>query len=158
MIMPERNVNFASTPTRCKPKSRINAPAIGESCARFFKRKVPTALADAPNEMNTTENPMTKETAEAKRPPRGCWPWRNCSMPMPESIEMYPGTRGSTQGERNETSPAINAAARETSVIFLWTYLPIFCGSISCWFIYVHRSFCETELVANSDRELPYRP
>src|SRR5258708_5716456 len=38
-------------------------------------------------------------------------------MPMPESIEMYPGTRGSTQGERKETNPARKAPRSETSVI-----------------------------------------
>jgi hypothetical protein len=36
---------------------------------------------------------------------------------MPESMEIYPGTSGSTHGERNEMSPARNAPARETSVI-----------------------------------------
>src|ERR1700676_2554715 len=29
---------------------------------------------------------------------------------MPESIETYPGTRGNTQGDRKETSPARNTA------------------------------------------------
>jgi len=38
--------------------------------------------------MNTTENPATKAIAEEKSPERGTSPWRNCSMPMPESIEM----------------------------------------------------------------------
>jgi hypothetical protein len=30
-------------------------------------------------------------------------------MEAPESMEIYPGTRGSTQGDRNETIPARNA-------------------------------------------------
>src|SRR5580704_13113426 len=38
-------------------------------------------------------------------------------MPMPESIEMYPGTSGNTHGDKNEISPARNAPAKETSVI-----------------------------------------
>jgi hypothetical protein len=38
-------------------------------------------------------------------------------MPMPESMEMYPGTSGNTHGDKNEISPARNAPARETSVI-----------------------------------------
>jgi hypothetical protein len=33
------------------------------------------------------------------------------STPVPEINEMYPSTSGSTQGERNEISPAKNAAA-----------------------------------------------
>jgi hypothetical protein len=32
------------------------------------------------------------------------------STPTPEISDTYPGTSGSTQGERNETTPAINAA------------------------------------------------
>src|SRR5580698_3693943 len=38
-------------------------------------------------------------------------------MPIPESIEMYPGTSGNTHGDKNEISPARNAPAKETSVI-----------------------------------------
>jgi hypothetical protein len=38
-------------------------------------------------------------------------------MPMPESMEMYPGTSGKTHGDKIEISPARNAPARETSVI-----------------------------------------
>ncbi len=38
-------------------------------------------------------------------------------MPMPESMEMYPGTSGRTHGERNETSPARNAPPKVTSAI-----------------------------------------
>jgi hypothetical protein len=36
---------------------------------------------------------------------------------MPESIEMYPGTRGSTQGVRNEITPASSAAKIETRMV-----------------------------------------
>jgi hypothetical protein len=36
-------------------------------------------------------------------------------MPIPLSMETYPGTSGSTHGDKNETSPARNAAASETS-------------------------------------------
>src|ERR1700733_2164719 len=38
-------------------------------------------------------------------------------MPIPESIEIYPGTSGNTHGDKNEISPARNAPAKETSVI-----------------------------------------
>src|ERR1041384_5286947 len=65
--------------------------------------------------MKTTESPTTNESAEENSPPLGCWPCRSCSIPIPLSIEMYPGTSGSTQGDKNETSPARNAAASETS-------------------------------------------
>ncbi len=38
-------------------------------------------------------------------------------MPMPDSMEIYPGTSGNTHGDKNEISPARNAPAKETSVI-----------------------------------------
>jgi hypothetical protein len=38
-------------------------------------------------------------------------------MLVPEIIEIYPGTSGSTQGERNDTRPAVNAAISETLCI-----------------------------------------
>jgi hypothetical protein len=38
-------------------------------------------------------------------------------MPIPDNMEMYPGTSGKTQGDKNETSPARNAPASETSLI-----------------------------------------
>jgi hypothetical protein len=34
----------------------------------------------------------------------------NSSTPTPEINETYPGTSGNTQGERNDSSPATNAA------------------------------------------------
>src|SRR2546430_6193341 len=102
-----------STPSKCRPNKIISAPAIGGGVVRFSRKNEPTALADAPNEMKTVENPTTNESADAKSPPRGCCPCRNCSMPTPDNIEIYPGTSGSTHGERNETSPARNEAANE---------------------------------------------
>jgi hypothetical protein len=79
-------------------------------------RKWPTALAEAPKPMNTIENPAMKATADAIRLPRGFSPRCNCSTPMPESIEMYPGTSGSTHGDKNEISPATSAAKIETRI------------------------------------------
>jgi hypothetical protein len=61
---------------------------MGVRSPRFWRRKVPTALAEAPKEIKTREKPATKASEEAKRLPRGGWPWRNCSMPIPESMEM----------------------------------------------------------------------
>ena len=87
-ITPMRNLSLMSAPMRCKPKRRINAPATGASRLRFCLRKAPTALAEAPKAMNTTEKPATKATAEENSPERGTSPWRSCSIPMPESMEM----------------------------------------------------------------------
>src|ERR1700732_651724 len=90
------------------------APAKGARRFLFCRRNCPTALADAPKATNTTEKPITNANEDAIRLPRGFSPRRNCSTPIPESIEMYPGTRGSTHGERNEISPATKAARIET--------------------------------------------
>ena len=37
----------------------------------------------------------------------------NCSTPTPEIRETYPGTSGSTQGDKNEISPATKTAGRD---------------------------------------------
>ena len=56
---------------RCKPKRTISEPATGASRLRLRTKKVPTALADAPNEMKTIENPKTKASADREQPCRG---------------------------------------------------------------------------------------
>src|ERR1700681_894397 len=117
MISPVLNVSLISNPKRCSPKSKINAPAIGAKTPRFCRRNDPTALADAPKEIKTAENPATKASEDPKSPERGNSPLRNCSMPIPDNMEMYPGTSGKTQGDKNETSPARNASASETSLM-----------------------------------------
>ena len=77
-----------SSPSRCRPNNKISAPAIGASVARCCPRNEPTALADAPKVMKTAEKPNTNASADAKSPARGVCPCLNCSMPMPDSIEM----------------------------------------------------------------------
>src|SRR6516225_464219 len=47
----------------------------------------PLTLAEAPKVMNTTENPATNERDDPNRPARGCCPCRNCSIPIPDSME-----------------------------------------------------------------------
>src|SRR5271167_1017582 len=113
-IIPARTGIFPSTPIKWRPKRTIIAPANGARRLLCCRRNCPTALADAPKATNTTEKPITNANEDAIRLPRGFSPRRNCSTPIPESIEMYPGTRGSTHGERNEISPATNAARIET--------------------------------------------
>jgi len=71
-----------------KANSRIKAPATGARRVRFWRRKDPTALAEAPKEIKTTEKPATKASAEANKPELGTSPLRSCSMPMPDSMEM----------------------------------------------------------------------
>jgi len=61
--------------------------------------------------MKTAENPATNNALMARVVARACGPaaWRTLS---PAMWEMYAGTSGSTHGDRNETSPAANAARK----------------------------------------------
>jgi len=77
----------------------------------YSRTNCPTVVATAPNARNTALNPMTNKT-EFNPTARILFPSRcfNSSTPEPEISEMYPGTKGSTQGDRNEINPAVNAA------------------------------------------------
>ena len=44
--------------------------------------------------------------------------WRSSSTPAPEISDTYPGTSGSTHGDRNEISPATNAAIGKGNDLF----------------------------------------
>jgi hypothetical protein len=81
--------------------------------------------------MKTIENPSTKAKAEPSTLARFPSPSLSCSTPIPESIETYPGTNGSTHGDRNETSPARNAAKIDTSPNFsLHYFMLIMCARL----------------------------
>ena len=87
----------------------------------------PMALADAPRATNTTEKPATNSSVE--RNTRRCSTPRASASSSPESPDMsdrYPGTNGSTQGERNDSSPAPNAAGMLGSATC--TYSPVKLG------------------------------
>ena len=73
-------------------------------------------LAEAPKAMNTAEKPamnkrafttiavLNRDLAVASV---------SCSIDNPVMYEMYEGTKGSTHGDTNESSPAENAAINE---------------------------------------------
>src|SRR5579863_6898843 len=61
--------------------------------------------------MNTTLNPRMNAMEFSMTLRNSCDSWvLSCSTPTPEISETYPGTRGSTHGDRKETRPARNAA------------------------------------------------
>jgi len=76
-----------SAPMRVKAEEKDQGAATGARSERFWRKKEPTALAEAPKEIKTTEKPATKARAEENRPEVGTSPLRSCSMPMPESME-----------------------------------------------------------------------
>jgi len=80
---------------------------------RFVLRENwPTSVEIAPSVMKTILKPMIN-AAELNITLRKSWPSFSfsCSTPTPEISETYPGTSGSTQGERNEIRPATKAAS-----------------------------------------------
>src|SRR5437879_8634912 len=61
--------------------------------------------------MKTTLNPRMNPTEFSMTLRSSCVSCDfSSSTPAPEISETYPGTSGSTQGDRNEMSPATNAA------------------------------------------------
>jgi len=70
-----------------------------------------------PRAMNTTLKPRTKPVAEKKR--------RNLALPSflaipsPPSMLKYEGIRGSTQGEKNESKPAVKTNNNESPSVII---------------------------------------
>ena len=99
------------------------------------ERNVPIQVADAPRRINTRENPVTKKS-ELIRTILFCLSINDgmeffsfISVKVtPETKEIYPGTRGNTQGDKKEISPAAKAMNMETSGIFyiLHRSMPLF--------------------------------
>src|SRR5258708_38733291 len=89
----------------------ITTPAILLRIPKYSWVSCPTSVATAPRLMNTVLKPRINMTE---------WPitvlvrrfsgFFSSSTLAPEIRDTYPGTSGRTQGERNETNPARNAA------------------------------------------------
>ena len=91
----------------------------------FDERNAPIQVADAPKRINTRENPATKNseliTIICFSPLRieGVLEFSFISVKVtPDIKEIYPGTRGNTQGDKKEIDPAAKAMYMETSGIF----------------------------------------
>src|SRR5215472_4624511 len=98
-------------PVRCSPKIMITAPAIQVSCFLYSRANCPREVAAAPSITNTTVKPRMN-MSECKSTVFNnlrSFDWSSSTL-APEMRETYPGTSGSTHGERNETIPATNAA------------------------------------------------
>ena len=97
----------------------MTIPPILLNQTRYCCINLPSKVAEAPNNMNTSENPTIKLRAPAKirRIELCVFSLRllNSSKDKPEIKEMYPGTKGRTQGERKDKIPAKNAAQDDTS-------------------------------------------
>lgn len=110
------------------PKKIITNPPILDINESFDERNAPIQVAEAPRRTNTRENPATKNseliTIIRFSPPR------TDGMPVfsfisakvtPDIKEIYPGTRGKTQGDKKEINPAAKAMYMDTSgIAYLW--------------------------------------
>src|ERR1035438_9013009 len=87
-------------------------PATRASSDLYCARTWPTSVEIAPSVMNTMLKPRMK-ARELSINLRSRCPSVDfsSSMPAPEIRETYPGTSGSTQGDKNEIRPATKAAS-----------------------------------------------
>ena len=101
-------------PARYKPKKMMMMPPMREShCWTSYATLVSTVFSSTPKAANTAENPKTKKKLVANVSQRCAF-----SSDVPARYAKNPGISGSTHGARNETSPATNATARVTVVIY----------------------------------------
>ncbi len=106
------------------PNKIIINPPILEINDIFDERNVPIQVADAPRRMNTRENPAIKNSeliTIIRFSPLGTCRVSVfsfiCVKVTPDIKEIYPGTRGKTQGDKKEINPAAKAMYMETSGI-----------------------------------------
>src|SRR6266496_1167867 len=96
----------------------ITAPATLASSDLYCARNWPTSVEIAPSVMKTMLKPMMNAAEFSITFRNKCASWDfNSSTPTPEINETYPGTRGSTQGERKEINPATNTAGNDKLVM-----------------------------------------
>jgi len=102
------------------------------------ERNAPIQVADAPRRIKTSENPATKKNELIRTIHFSLF--RNDGMGVfsfisvkvtPDTKEIYPGTRGKTQGDKKEISPAAKAINMETSGIF-YLLLQVGINSFRC--------------------------
>ncbi len=83
----------------------------------FSNKKLPIKVAVAPKRINIKEKPIIKNKELIIIVFIFCFLFFSISSKdTPEIKEIYPGTRGKTQGETNEKRPATKAAIKDTSL------------------------------------------
>src|SRR5208282_5512647 len=90
----------------------MTTPAMRASSDLYCARIWPTSVEIAPKVMKTMLKPMMNAAKLSITLRKSCPSCSfSCSTPTPEIRETYPGTSGSTQGDRNEINPATKAAS-----------------------------------------------
>src|ERR1700681_467696 len=105
----------------------MTTPAIRASSDLYCARTWPTSVEIAPKVMKTMLKPMMN-AAELSITLRKSSPSFifSCSTPTPEIRETYPGTSGSTQGDKKEISPATKAASGNGKLV-----ISLYCSDCS---------------------------
>src|ERR1700723_4123516 len=90
----------------------MTAPAIRASSDLYCASTWPTSVEIAPSVMKTMLKPIINAIELSITLRKSCPSFSfNCSTQTPEIREAYPGTSGSTQGDRNEINPATKTAS-----------------------------------------------
>src|SRR5216684_6176112 len=89
----------------------MSTPPTRRIPSRESRRNVPAALNEAPSATKITEKPTTKAMACSitRRRAAAVRSALRSDTDMPVTKDRYEGNSGSTQGDRNENSPAVNA-------------------------------------------------
>lgn len=98
--------------TKRTPIAMIKAAAILSSASRWSLSSDPILVAPMPSRMNTAEK-LPQKIRLGTRTFFQSAP-SSSSAVRPETADRYPGTIGSTQGERKETIPATSAVSKPT--------------------------------------------
>ena len=91
-----------------KPKTISRLPAILRSTSKWALMANPANPAAAPRAVKTMEKPITK-LREWKNMGKRFLLTVGSNISGPHRLARYTGTRGSTQGEKNDTNPALKA-------------------------------------------------
>src|SRR5262249_31049312 len=89
----------------------MSTPPTRRIQSRYSRRNAPAALNEAPSATKTTEKPITKVTACSitRRRTADVRSALRSDTDIPVTKDRYEGKSGSTHGDRNENSPALNA-------------------------------------------------
>ena len=107
------------------PNKTMTKPAIFDSNEILEDRKAPSQVAVAPKRMKIKENPATKKIEFSKTTLFFLLEIKEISLfslisakEVPDIKEIYPGTKGSTHGDKKDINPAVKTITIEISVIF----------------------------------------
>ena len=115
------NAKRPKTPASMRPNRMVITPNTRARRTSLSRRTRPRPPNRAPNETNTMEIPKTKPSVPSavRRPECGGVesevPSERSCADEPVTYDRYPGTRGSTQGDRKETRPAATATGMAIS-------------------------------------------